>query len=228
MIENLQIDEAVQHYVDNKHLFEQFAEGLILHLGKDPQLCKYIHFIKFRLKDREHLRNKLIRILLQEKAKGNKNHITKENIFSKINDLAGIRILHLHTDQIEHMNPLIIKVLNEHKYKLIKGPIATCWDIEYEQLFKRYGIKTESRYSMYTSIHYVIEANQKTKITAELQVRTMMEEVWGEVSHMITYPDRIISHTCEDQLKILARFTSGCTRLVDCIFKTSKESLSHS
>ena len=34
---------------------------------------------------------------------------------------------------------------------------------------------------MYTSVHYVIGSASRTTVTCEIQVRTLMEEVWGEV-----------------------------------------------
>jgi hypothetical protein len=46
-----------------------------------------------------------------------------------------------------------------------------------------------------------------------------MDEVWGEVSHRINYPDESANQSCRSQLKVLARLTTGCTRLVDSIFE---------
>ena len=78
---------------------------------------------------------------------------------------------------------------------------------------------------MYTTVHYDIVANQRKKITCEIQVRTLMEELWGEVSHRINYPKESPSTSCRDQLKVLARLTSGCGRLVDSIFKTHRDTI---
>ena len=72
---------------------------------------------------------------------------------------------------------------------------------------------------MYMTVHYDIVANQRKKITCEIQVRSLMEELWGEVSHRINYPTPSSNALCQDQLKVLARLTSGCGRLVDTIFK---------
>jgi ppGpp synthetase/RelA/SpoT-type nucleotidyltranferase len=76
---------------------------------------------------------------------------------------------------------------------------------------------------MYTSVHYVITSAQRPELRIELQLRTLMEEVWGEVSHVIDYPKRTRSVACREQLKALARLTSGCTRLVDSIFSSQWE-----
>ena len=218
--------EAGLSPVGLEYLFETLAKSLLLYLEEDKRLEPYIHFIKYRVKDPEHLRRKLKEKALSAKKTGHIPSITRNNLFSKIHDLAGVRVLHLHTEQIAQMNPIIKAILNEHNCPLIEGPKAICWDREYETLFKGFGIPAESRDSMYTSVHYVIEANQQTKMRAEIQVRTLMEEVWGEVSHLVGYHNPSIDRACKDQLNVLARLTSGSTRLVDSIFKSHKDSLS--
>ncbi len=76
---------------------------------------------------------------------------------------------------------------------------------------------------MYTSVHYVLETSQRTKYTFELQVRTLAEELWGEVDHTINYPHKSDILACREQIKVLARVTSSCSRLVDSIFRTHEE-----
>src|SRR5207249_475816 len=76
---------------------------------------------------------------------------------------------------------------------------------------------------MYTTVHYVVRANQKTNVTCEVQVRTLMDEVWGEVSHRVNYPVESTNPLCQDQLKILARLTTGGARLVDSIFRSVEQ-----
>ncbi len=221
--ERRQIAEAVECFSKQRHLFEVFAKSLTVHLGENKELAPYLHFMKYRVKEPEHLRRKLELMAVKAKSEGRTSRITAANLFTRIFDLAGVRILHLHTEQIREINPIILSILREHQYRLIEGPKAACWDVEYEDLYNGFGIKTHRRNSMYTSVHYIIEANQQTKITAELQVRTLMEEVWSEVSHRVNYPDESASRGCRDQLKVLARFTSGCTRLVDSIFRSHIE-----
>jgi putative GTP pyrophosphokinase len=208
------IDEAVQHFVANHGLFESFAQALMAYFQNDAALAPCIHFIKYRLKDPKHLREKLIRKAMQGDI------IDKWRLFGRITDLAGIRIIHLHTSQMEAMHKAILAILEEQQLRLVEKPTANCWDVEYESIFKSFGITPRRRGSMYTTVHYVIRANQKTKVTCEVQVRTLMDEVWGEVSHRINYPTESPSSSCKDQLKVLARLTSGCTRLVDSIFQS--------
>ena len=205
---------AADYFKANRSLFEGFARALVNYFQNDAQLARYIHFIKYRVKDPSSLRQKLLR-----KAE-NGEIISKANLFQKITDLAGIRIIHLHTNQIPAIHAAILSVLDEQQLKLVERPVANCWDVEYETLFKQYGISTCSRGSMYTTVHYLIRANQRTMVTCELQVRTLMDEVWGEVSHQIDYPQESQIPACRNQLKVLARLTTGCTRLVDSIFES--------
>lgn len=213
------IDTAIAKYCDQRHLFEGFAEALTNYFSKDATLTPFIHFIKYRTKDPDHLRDKLFR----KTAEG--DEITAENLFERITDLAGVRIIHLHTDQLREMHPAILGVLAEYKCVLVEPPTANCWDNEFDAFFKSLGIETKSRESMYTTVHYVVRANQRTPISCEIQVRTLMDEVWAEVSHRVNYPHPSPSESCQEQLKVLARLTTGCSRLVDSIFRSHQDAL---
>jgi putative GTP pyrophosphokinase len=84
-------------------------------------------------------------------------------------------------------------------------------------MLKNLGLKVTQDQSLYTSVHYIIKQNKTTARLCELQVRTLAEEIWGEVSHTINYPHETDSVACKEQLKVLARLVSGCSRLVDSI-----------
>lgn len=217
------IEKSVALFSEKKPLFESFAQALSAYFKNDPRLGPLIHFQKHRIKDPDHLRSKLIR-KAQQLPDGTIDVIGPDSLFQRVPDLAGIRLVHLHTEQMKEIHSAILDILAEQKLELLEDPQANCWDVEYEQLFEGFGIKARARESMYTTVHYVIAANQKTKISCELQVRTLMDEVWGEVSHKVNYPEATKNLSCIDQLKVLARLTSGCTRLVDSIFKSRGQS----
>ena len=210
------IDKAVGYFMDNKRPFELFAESLVDCFEKDPKLGEFIHFIKYRIKDERSLRAKLERVVTSA---------GDQDLISRVTDFAGVRIIHLHMDQFPTIHPLVSDILKEEKCELLETPKAYCWDMEYEDLFRRIGVEAVQRKSMYMTVHYDIRANQREKITCELQVRSLMEELWGEVSHKVNYPKESSSVSCQDQLKVLARLTSGCGRLVDAIFKTHHETV---
>lgn len=218
------IERAVAHFEANRKNFELVATSLVEAFQASGKLEGLLHFIRYRVKDPSHLREKLERKMLEARQAGERLVINETNLFERVTDLAGVRLIHLHTDQLRDIHPGIIETLDQWKYRLIEGPVANCWDVEYENFFSELGIAPRSRESMYSTVHYIVEANSRDKITCELQVRTLMDEVWGEVSHRVNYPAPTTSRVCLDQLRVLARLTTGCTRLVDSIFKSNTES----
>jgi ppGpp synthetase/RelA/SpoT-type nucleotidyltranferase len=170
------------------------------------------------------LEHKLERKAIEAKKRGISFDIDPDNLFERIQDLAGVRLLHLHTEQMTAINPAVLAVFEELNYEVEEGPIANLWDEEYKAYFESIDIETQMRPdTMYTSVHYIVRANTRTLIFCELQIRTLSEELWGEVSHSINYPDPTTSIACKEQLKVLARATSTCTRLVDSIIKSHRE-----
>ena len=125
--------------------------------------------------------------------------------------------------QMEKLHPLIMSVFKSEGYIVSGKPEAKTWDHEYEQMFKQLKVTVKRDESMYTSVHYVVKQNSRTPRLCELQVRTLAEEVWGEISHTINYPHETGSVACKEQLKVLARLVSGCSRLVDSIVASNEE-----
>ncbi len=214
------IHELVSHYEKNNGVLRTFLQSLRGQVQSSKILEPYIHSLSWRMKDPNHLERKLRRKLRKYKNLGKRFPITPANLFVKVNDLAGLRVLHLYTQQVEAIKEGLSGLFEEESYRVIEGPTARTWDDESRAFFKSIGIKTKKSPSLYTSVHYVIKPNKKTKYTCEIQVRTLMEEVWGQVDHSINYPEPTKHLGCHEQLAALARSTSACTRLVDSIFRS--------
>lgn len=216
------IDDLVKHFINYNGQFSVVIDSLNSSIENSPSLKKLIHSTKSRIKAPGHLKDKLIRKAKDAIVKNSPFLYTKENLFSKINDLAGFRILHLHTKQFQKIDVELKKIFTEQKWKIIEGPNAKTWDDESRSYFKSIGVKTSANPNMYTSVHYIIKPNTSSNITCEIQVRTLMEEVWGEVDHSINYPHKSEILSCREQIMTLARVTSSCSRLVDSIFATDE------
>lgn len=212
-----EITELVDHYKLHHRVLSNFLLQVRVFLDNE-KLSPFIHSTKSRLKDADHLRLKLARKYLQALTKSEAFSITRDNLFQRVTDLVGMRVLHLHTRQMKRLHPLILDAFDEAQVPLVEPPFARTWDDESREFFQGLGLKTEQSPSFYTSVHYVIQSNSKTVLTAEIQVRTLAEELWGEVDHAINYPEPCELATCREQIKVLARVTSSCTRLVDSIF----------
>jgi ppGpp synthetase/RelA/SpoT-type nucleotidyltranferase len=218
---NQDIDEAVKAYIDKKFEYEQFLAGVLVFFQKHPQLNKtplpIIHSIKSRLKDPTHLSDKLQRKLNDGVV------ITKDNIFSEITDFIGVRVLHLYQDQFPEINFAINKKVENGDWVFVEKPTAYTWDPESIHFYKEQNILTEIKETYYTSIHYLVKPNNQNSICCEIQVRTLFEEIWGEIDHTINYPHKTDSIACKEQLRVLSKLVSTGTRLADSIFRTNSE-----
>jgi len=216
------IDGLVDYFIENISVFESLIYQIKGHVDSSPALSPLVHFMKGRVKDPVHLRDKLIRKGMEAKINGEPFPFEKGNLFRKVNDLAGFRIIHLHTRQIKEIHAALLAIFEEQRWVLLEPPSARTWDDESREYFAEIGIETINSSSMYTSIHYILQANTRTEASCEIQVRTLMEEVWGEVDHKINYPIKSNNDSCREQIKVLARVTSSCSRLVDSIFLSNE------
>ena len=214
------VSALLEAYAKHHNSVDLFRSQLVAALESSAELQKHVHSMKHRLKDPEHLEEKLQRKMAECESAGRAFEITPDNLLLRVNDLAGVRILHLYTRQIAQIDAALRSIFEEMKYELLEGPFARTWDDESREFFRSCGIKTQDSPTMYTSVHYVIGSASRTKMTCEIQVRTLMEEVWGEVDHLLNYPAPTENLATREELKVLARVTSSATRLVDAIFLT--------
>jgi ppGpp synthetase/RelA/SpoT-type nucleotidyltranferase len=216
-------DAAINYYKqEDTHLMrEHFRRSVtdFFEFNYNLQKDRTIHSIKYRHKDAEHLRDKLIR--KQEKGV----IITPETLYENITDLIGVRVLHLYQQQFRLIHTEIMKKINEAgDWVLVEEPKAYTWEPENEDFYHDLGINTEVKETYYTSVHYVVKPNNNNKLSCEIQVRTLFEEIWGEIDHTINYPYPTESIACREQIRVLSRLVSTGTRLADSIFRTYQES----
>lgn len=195
-------------------MFKDAVAGYFL---KNPKVSENIHSVKSRLKDIEHLREKIIRKWNDDVP------ITPDNLFDMITDLAGVRVLHLSQDQFSSIHEAIIAKVNSDDWFLNEQPIAYTWDPGSVAFFKNFDLHVERKESFYTSIHYLIRPRKDSFICCEIQVRTLFEEIWGEVEHMLNYPHSTDNLACREQILVLAKLVCAGSRLVDAIFRTYKD-----
>src|SRR6266487_2637048 len=95
------IAQALRRFEQERSNFEWVAKNVFALLAEHPKLRRLIHSVKWRVKDTAHLQQKLIRKTLLPSQAGEpaEKPITAGNLFERVEDLAGVRILHLHTSQ---------------------------------------------------------------------------------------------------------------------------------
>lgn len=215
------IDSAIARYEAERHIFERFRNAVVDYFRTEPSLntghVPAIHSIKSRLKNSDHLRDKLNR-------KWDDNlEVNGENIFQKITDLAGVRVLHLYQDQFPEIHAAVMRQVEAGDWHLHEPPKAYSWDPETLEFFAGLGLNPEIKPSYYTSIHYVLKPRIDSEVRCELQVRTLFEEIWGEIDHALNYPHPTNKLACKEQIRVLSKLVSTGTRLADSIFRTHRE-----
>lgn len=214
----IKTSDIVDIFKEKRRLFELFAQSVASAFLSDPGLNTgtpaIIHSSRSRTKDERHLFEKIER----KRAEG--RNITLDNALSEITDFSGLRILHLHQAQFGAIFSFIEQQIKSKNWRLLEKPIAYSWDPESVQFFSKFKIKTSVKPSYYTSVHFLIApANRFDGTCCEVQVRTLFEEIWGEIDHSINYPYPTENIANVEQLRVLSKLVSTGSRLADAIFK---------
>lgn len=214
--------QAVLSLIDkNLHYFEIFQEGVVARFKKDPVLNgspPILHSIKARIKNREHIGARIRRKSTSD------NPITVDNVFERITDISGVRILHLYQQDFPRFHDCVMDQVGRDDWVLDEPPKAYTWDPESRDFFEHLGLGVEVKESFYTSIHYVVRPRAGTEVACEIQTRTLFEEIWGEIDHEINYPQPTTKLANKEQLRVLARLVGAGSRLADAIYRIHRES----
>jgi ppGpp synthetase/RelA/SpoT-type nucleotidyltranferase len=206
-----------------KHELGIFMEGVARFFSSHPKLTSgrepVIHSVRARLKSRESFVDKLER-------KRDKGIVVKpSNLFECVTDLAGVRVLHLHQAQFAEIHGAIERRVAEQDWVLGEPPTAYTWDPEASEYFRSLALDVKVRDTFYTSVHYLVKPRPESRYVCEIQVRTLFEEIWGEIDHRLNYPRKTESIACKEQLRVLSKLVSAGSRLVDAIIRSHGEHL---
>lgn len=138
------------------------------------QESKKFHSIKLRVKASKDLIEKIIRKSYR--------WLSVWNYEEKITDLIWVRVLLLDKVGWEKIHDFI-----EGRWRL-KEKIAFWGNADEINVYKEKKFKIEGYPSWYRSLHYIIETQPTIqKFYIEVQVRSLLEEVWCEVDHLLKY-----------------------------------------
>lgn len=162
-----------------KNKLEISAQELFLYLKS----IKGAHTVKYRIKDPEHLIDKIIRKKIEQDR-----IVTKENFLDEFDDFIGFRILHLFKNDWE---PIYLTIRDKFESK--ESPVAYHRkgdDKQFIDRCKELGLEPKEKEAGYRSIHYVAKIPFfSTQFKCEIQIRTVFEEAWSEIDHLVRYPN---------------------------------------
>ncbi len=197
------------------HNLTIFMDGVAKYIGTHPDLIipghEIVHSYKSRLKSKEHLRDEIIR-----KIEGGKD-INENSFFFEMTDLAGVRILHLFQQDFGSIDKIIRQKVDDGDWIFGETPKAYTWDPEAAAYFRNFELDVSEKPTSYTSVHYLVRPRPASPLCCEIQVRTLFEEIWGEVDHQINYPSATLNIACKEQIKVLSQICGAGSRLLDAL-----------
>ncbi|WP_186296935.1 RelA/SpoT domain-containing protein [Cupriavidus campinensis] len=179
-------------------------------LARQIQTLKDVHSVRWRVKDVEHLLEKIVR----KRAAGAKKYLTisVENYHNIVTDLVGVRALHL----FKHDCFAIDEALRR-RWKAIERPVSYVREgdhLEFLNRLRERGFNIKRHPAGYRSIHYVVGIQHWERRTiAEVQVRTIFEEGWSEIDHKVRYPNFSDNEMVEYFLTIFNRMAGSADEM---------------
>lgn len=204
---NLEWDSLIKIYNDFQSRIEEL-EVIANFVGNLLKKVEAVHSVSHRVKEPEHLIEKIIR----KKLKKPNMTITLKNYTKKVTDLIGIRVLHLFKEDWSNIHEYIINTwvtVEKPKANIRKGDSGNLIDS-----FKAKGCKIVEHPFGYRSVHYIIKVNYGRKtFVSEIQVRTIFEEGWSEIDHKIRYPYDIDNTILANFLVIFNRLAGSADEM---------------
>ena len=175
------------------------------------------YIVRYRVKDPEHVIDKIIR-----KAKDGRI-ITKDNFLDEIDDFVGLRVLHLFKNNWEEIFDAVSK-----EYAAKEQPVAYHRKGDDPVFLKRcedLGLQPKERAAGYRSIHYVaVVPVLSTTFKCEIQIRTVFEDAWSEIDHLVRYPNNTGNELLNSYLMMFNRL-AGCADEMGTFLMAMKSNL---
>ena len=188
-------NQILVKYLKAQDQYKRMATELHRLLDEDQRFpAKSVYTVKHRLKDPDRIIEKIMEA--NTKARKRVTLIDDSNFQSRIDDLLGIRVVCLRLADLVKLKQYLNSLAQQQKLRFIKGPT------EKKTFLIRPGeaesgnvhTRADMQYTGYSSIHYVVKLGPRlpppkdlARLKAELQLRTIFEEAWGEVDHKYRY-----------------------------------------
>jgi len=180
-------------FFKEKEKYEELAEYIVHLIRDDPSSPKgSLHTITYRIKDEARLIEKIDEENKQLEA--DQAPITQENFQERVGDILGIRLICLRLSDIKTVEAYLGLLAEEKILRFLRKPdqkksFVLPVDLG-EAIFKGIDLK----YSGYSSIHYQVKLGENSDasdalkgLQIEFQLRTILEEAWGEIDHKYRY-----------------------------------------
>ncbi len=180
-------------FFKEKVKYEKLAEYIVHFIRDDPSSPKEsLHTIIYRIKDEARLIQKIDE---ENKQLGvEAARITQKNFRERVGDLLGVRLICLRLSDIKRVEAYLGLLVEDKILRFIRTPDKKRSFVLPVDPGEAIPEGLDLRYSGYSSIHYQVELGENSDATDELkglqievQLRTILEEAWGEIDHKYRY-----------------------------------------
>jgi putative GTP pyrophosphokinase len=194
--------KQLRHRIDSDPIFPSTATHLISHRLKDPS----------RLIEKIHHTNQSLEQGIEP--------VSSENFEERIEDLLGMKIICLRRSDIPKVDYFLRELEQAGAIKFVRDPVIR----------KPFTLPTDSpppqgdvelTYTGYASIHYIvclgkgdIVRPELLSLKAEIQLRTILDEGWGEIDHKYRYERIRTGKAAPDHIDRLFRTAGWYIQLV--------------
>lgn len=203
-------DTLQEIYLDYSSLIsylEKEAEHIFSKLRDVPN----VHSVRRRVKKPRHLIEKIIR----KGEKYSEQNINLDNYKTIVTDLIGIRVLHLFKDDWQEIHKEITRLWDtketpqvnirrgDYNLEILRENIK---DLNCDIILREHG---------YRSVHYLVGVplSKDQEVLVEIQVRTVFEEAWSEIDHIIRYPYDVDNPILTEYLAIFNRIVGSADEM---------------
>ena len=180
-------------FLNEKERYKKLAEYIVHLIRDDPSSPKEsLHTIVYRIKDELRIIEKIDK--QNRELEAGAPPITEKNYRTRVGDLLGVRIICLRLSDIEKIEAYLGLLSEERILRFVKGPDQKRSFILPVDPGESISDGMDLTYSGYSSIHYQAALGENSDAPSgmedfqfELQLRTILEEAWGEIDHKYRY-----------------------------------------
>jgi ppGpp synthetase/RelA/SpoT-type nucleotidyltranferase len=180
-------------FLNEKERYKKLAEYIVHLIRDDPSSPKEsLHTIVYRIKDELRIIEKIDK--QNRELEAGAPPITEKNYRTRVGDLLGVRIICLRLSDIVKIEAYLGLLSEERILRFVKGPDQKRSFILPVDPGESISDGMDLTYSGYSSIHYQVELGENSDAPSglkdlqfEFQLRTILEEAWGEIDHKYRY-----------------------------------------
>ena len=220
------VKDKIKGYMDeNKSLFEGILGGLEERIIKgreredDPVP---IHLTKYRVKSARSLFGKY------KRKKDKRKNEFMDDVEGIATDLLGIRVICLFDQDLEKVYKFLVdevlvdetlielKVYTQRSLLMAAKIIYLEYDGLKEKKADEFIGSVTTKESKYQSIHFVFNYTAGSRVVkVEMQLRTVLQDVWAELEHALAYKQGMINSQIRDSFNFLQGDLDNIGRLLD-------------